>query len=345
MTIELPVLRLGLAGFSAEQQEELAAMLHGVTSGSWQVGKFAAADAWWLNGARIQVLPDSTIRVASGEPGGRSLHLDLEDVDRPVAFTLPLAPRYFEPLYTFEAGSTQRVAAILEKFEAWLRPLIAQFCLASWIIEQESVLGRGVHHLLANGVLIAVVNMRGEVGVLPTAGPVDFENASLHCVPSPDNAIPDHLVRSSLSQLMWQFAVRTTRDLLPKRYLTGLVLYRRPPRLPHRMLTDSHLLLLRELAAAPGRFETLQQRTGLGAAALAHELAALYLVGAITTDPKRAAPVSPLRRSADADSDSAPSQQQSVIFSGLDSGSQGIHPGGKTAPGADLTAPVPLRPR
>lgn len=321
-------------------------MLHGVTSGSWQIGKFADADAWWLNGARVQVLLDSTIRIASGEPGGRSLHLDLADVDRPVAFALPLAPPHFEPLYTFEADSTRCVAAILEKFEAWLRPLIAQFCLASWIIEQESVLGRGgVHHLLANGALIAVVNMRGEIGVLPTAGPVDFENASLHRVPSPDNAIPDHLVRSSLSQLMWQFAVRTTCDLLPKRYLTGLVFYRRPPRLPHRMLTDLHLLLLRELAGGPGRFETLQQRTGLGAAALAHELAALYLVGAITTDPKRAAPVSPLRRSTDADSDSAPCQQQSVTSSGLDSDSPGIHPRGKTAPLADLTAPGPLGPR
>jgi len=338
MSIELPLFRLGLAGFSAGQQDQLSALLQQTSSGSWQIGKFAGADAWWVNGVRVQVLLDSTIRIASGEPGGRSLQLDLRDVDRPVAFALPLAPRQFEPLYTFEAWSASSVGAVLEKFEAWVRPLIAQFCLASRILEQESVLGPGIHHVSANGVLIGVVNMRGETGVLPTAGPVDFENAMWERLPASAGAIPEHFVRSSLSHLMWQYAVRTSRDILPTRYRTGLLFFRRPPRLPPRLMTDSHLLLLRELACAPGDFEALQQRTGLGSLALARDLAALYFVGAITSNAKRAAPV-PVRSA----SDSAPSQPHSSLPSSMDSELLASLP--RQVPTfADLTAPAPIGP-
>src|SRR6185369_5034972 len=181
-------------------------------SGSWQLGKFADADAWMVNGARVQVLLDGTVRVASGEPGGRSVHLDLYDVDRPVAFSVPLAPRHFEPLYTFDPGSPTSVRTVLEKFEGWMRPFVAQFCLASLILEQERVLRPGIHHVSAEDRLIAVVNMQGETGVLPTTNPVDFENAmwERHSAPS---SIPEHFVRASLAQLMWQFAVRTSRDI------------------------------------------------------------------------------------------------------------------------------------
>lgn len=88
---------------------------------------------------------------------------------------------------------------------------------------------------------------------------------------------------------MWQYAMRTRRDALPSHYRTSMLFFRRPPRLPQRVLKDSHLLLLRELAQSPGNFEELQQRTGLVEPLLARDLAALYLVGSITSNPKRAA--------------------------------------------------------
>jgi hypothetical protein len=333
--MELPLLRLGLAGFSLEQQDRLDTLLQQASSSSWQIGRFADADAWCVNGAHVQVLPDSTIRIASGEPGGRSLHLDLRDVDRPVAFALPLASRRFEPLCTFHADSLASVGAVLDKFEAWVRPLIAQFYLASRILEQESVLGRGIHHVSADGVLIGVVDMRGETGVLPTAGAMDFENAMWERFPASAGRIPEHFVRSSLAHLMWQYAVRTSRDVLPERYRTGLLYFRRPPRLPPRFMTDAHLLLLRELACAPGDFEALQQRTGLGGAALARDLAALYLVGAITSNPRRAAPVA-ARPGSDSHA------QQHSVPSGMDSEPPASLP---RRPFADLTAPAAIGPR
>jgi hypothetical protein len=344
MSIELPLLHLGLAGFSVEEQEHLGRVLNDVTAGTWRLGKFADSDAWVLNGARVQLLADSTIRVASGVVGGRSLHLNLADVDRPVAFALPLAPHRFDPLCTFNPRSPRSVTALLETFEGWMRPMMAQFFLASRILEQESVLGPGIHRVTANGVLIAIVDMRGEIGVLPTATETDFENAMWHARPSSEaGQFPENFVRCNLALLMWQYAIRTSRDVLPARYRTGTIYFRRPPRLAQRLLTDAHLLLLRELAGSPDTFAGLQQRTGLGAVAMARDLAALYFVGAITGNPRRAAPLAPGRRSSECHS-SVPGSQPSVIPSALDADAAVSRPGRMPA-FSDLTAPAPIGPR
>jgi hypothetical protein len=280
----------------------------------------------------VQQLSDGTLRVASGVPAGRSIQLNPSEVDRPMAFSIPLAPRDFEPVYRFEADSEPSMNKVLARFEAWLRPLAAQFCLASHIIENESALGSGVYHVSTGGTLLAVVDLQGEVGVLPTAGPTDFENAIWSHRPHSAGAIPEGFVKASLSQLMWQYAVRTSRDVLPKRYRTGKLYFRRPPRLPQRLLRDSHLLLMRELVAEPATFEELASRAQLGEKQLAHDLAALYLVGAITSNPKRAGSYTGRQ-----DSDSTNGLSYSVTPSGL--GSQG---GTARVQRSDLTAPAPM---
>jgi len=332
MSYELPFLRVGLAGFSLEQQEMLGRTLQHASPGglSWDFAKFGEADALWLNGARTQVLSATTLRVASGVPAGRSIQINLPDVDRPLAFARPL-PRNLQPELCFDLDDDTSVAAVLGRLEAWLRPQIAQFCLASQILEQESVLGSGQYHVTSSaGVLVAVVDLRGDAAVLPTATPLYFENAMWTTRPR-DSSLPAHFIRCSLSQLMWQYALRTARDVLPRRYRTETLYFRRPPRLAQRLLRDSHLLLLRELAMAPGNFTELQQRTGLVGVQLAHELAALYLVGAITSNPKRASPAS-LRRTEGWDS-SLHSHQSSQPAGG-DSR--------LPSQGRDRTAPAPL---
>jgi hypothetical protein len=341
MSIELPSLQLGLAGFSTEEQEHLGRVLNEVTAGTWRIGKFVDSDAWALHGARVQLLADSTIRVASGVVGGRSLQLNLADVDRPIGFALPLAPQRFDPLCTFDLRSRRSVTELLETFEGWMRPMMAQYYLASSILEQESVLGPGIHHVTSNGTLIAIVDMHGEIGVLPTATATDFEDAMWHAR-SEAGKFPDNFVRCNLALLMWQYAMRTSRDVLPPRYRTGTLYFRRPPRLAHRQLTDSHLLLLREMACSPDTFAGLQQRTGLGAVALARDLAALYFVGAITSNPRRAAPLPAGRRGSEADS--IPMSQPSVIPSALDADAAVSRPR-RSQVYSDQTAPAPMGPR
>lgn len=288
MTIELPVFLLGFGGFSPGQQQVFKDVLQGASGPTqWLVSEMTGADAWWVNGARLQLIGERTVRVGAGSPTERSLQLYLPDIDRPIAFSHPISCPEYQPALTFDPGSQASMNRVLEKFDATLSPLTAQFCLASHIVEHQTALGSGVFDVSVNGSLIAVVDMKGEIGVLPNIGPADLEQSfwrrRAEALP-----IPHQFVRTSLSHLIWQYAVRTQRDILPRHYRTGPLYFRRPPRLPQRMLKDSHLLLMRELALEPMSFQALQQRTGLDETALSRALAALYFVGAVTANPKRA---------------------------------------------------------
>jgi hypothetical protein len=292
MALELPTLRIGLAGFSLEQQEALRHMLQRENAArqSWEFVKPEDADALCINGARTQLLTDGMLRIASGVPSGRSVLIDPAGLNRPAAFALPV-PHNFPKYLTFEL-EPHSMGLALRELEILLRPQIAQFCLASQILEQEAALGSGVYHVSrADGTTIAVVDLRGDVGVLTSASALDFDEALWTPRPRTSEPMPQHFFRCSLSQLMWQYAMRTTRDILPARYRTEMLYFRRSPRLPQRLLADAHLLLLRELASEPGNFSDLQGRTQLAAEELAVDLAALYVVGAITSNPKRAAPI------------------------------------------------------
>jgi hypothetical protein len=148
--------------------------------------------------------------------------------------------------------------------------------------------------------------------------------------------IPVNWPRASVSQLMWQYAQRTERDLLPPHYRSKPLFFRRPPRLAQRQLRDAHLLLMRELVAQPGMtFEALQQSTGLADVALARCLSALYVVGSITSNPRRASAAASL---AAAVRESAPSRQ-SIFESMLDTAPRASE---LARPRHDLTAPLPL---
>jgi hypothetical protein len=331
MTIELPLFRLGLAGFAAEQQQAIRAILDDAGDATWESGEADSADGLWINGARTQALGSDRVRIAAAQPGGRSVQLQLADINRPLGFARPLPPG-LDALCSFELSSPASMKAVLRQFETWLAPLTAQFCLASCIVEHQSALGPGKFELCLDSQVLAVVDMQGEVAVRATLGPADFEGTWWRR--SESFALPEHFARTSLAQLMWQYTVRTQRDVLPKHYRTGLLYFRRAPRLPQRLLKDSHLLIMRELMLAPATFEELQQRCGFPEARLARELASLYFVGSITSNPKRATRAAV--KSGGPDSTPSHIHLDSMVPSEL--------PASRRPRGVDLTAPASLRP-
>jgi len=337
MTIELPVFLLGFGGFSTAQQTSFGRVLQSATGPTqWLASELAGADAWWINGARLQMVGDRTVRVPAGSPTDRSLQLYLPDIDRPVAFSQSSACPGFAPALTFDPLSQSSMNRVLEKFDASLSALTAQFCLASHIVEHQTALGTGIFDVSVNGSLIAVVDMKGDIGVRPSVGPADLEHSIWQRRPEALQ-IPQQFVRTSLSQLIWQYAVRTQRDILPAHYRKGLLYFRRPPRLPQRMLKDSHLLLMRELAMEPMRFAALMQQTGMDEADLSRSLAALYFVGAVTANPRRAAinhrpPSAEHADSAGGPHSGPPSTSDSVV----------PLPAPRRLPRLDLTAPAAL---
>jgi hypothetical protein len=288
---EAPVFVIGLVGFGPEQEKPILATLRGTHLGGvrWRVGSFGEADAWLVNGACTEALPDGSLRVAGSGSTSPPVRFELGAVDRPIAFSEPLAAPEFDPACRFRLESVDSIHAVLARFVQWLRPLAAQIALASQLIEvADEFAPAGVYHVTSHGRLLAVVELQREAGLSPTAAPADFRAAAWHARPSSAGFIPEDFQRVSLSLLMWQYATRTSRDLLPERYRQRVIHYRRPPRLEHRLLKDSHLWLLRELAFGACTFDQLRQRLGSSDESLAHDLAALYLVGSITVNPARA---------------------------------------------------------
>jgi len=340
MRIELPLLKLGLAGYTEANQKAAsdAAAAATTTRARWEVGAFAEADAWWLDGSRTMLLPNQHLRVQPAVPSGRSVQIALADVDRPVAFSLPVTAPGLKPTLSFRLAEPESCVQVLHRFSERMQTMLSQFALASSIADNQPSLGSGPWEVLRGRELLAVVDLKLGAGVKPGVTPADFSAASWCIRDRGAVSIPPSYTRSSVSHLMWQYAQRSERDLLPPHYRTQLLYFRRPPRLPQRQLKDAHLLLMRELVAHPGmHFQALQQASGLGDGPLARCLAALYVVGSITSNPKRAQ-VASARPGDAALGAGEPSMMNSVMDS---------KPGLPRLPArvvSDMTAPLPLMP-
>lgn len=291
--LERPVLRLGLLGFADRARDAICQALRNRAlttapiraSVVWEPAELAEADGWWVNGPAARGMGDGSVEVARA--GDAPLRFFPGDIARPLAWALPVAGAISADVL-FDAASPGSVEGTLMRFEQALRPLTVQLCLASQLLQREAELGSRICHVHARGRLLAVVDLRGDAAVRPTATLRELAGAVWSARPAAASYFPDDFVRTSLSMLMWQYAARTHESLLPHRYRLGPIYLRRAPRLPHRLLKDVHLLLLRQLALRPRTFAELQEQTGLDGPMLGHELAALYLVGAITSSARRA---------------------------------------------------------
>jgi hypothetical protein len=342
MTIEVPVLRLGLAGYNEAQQKTAADTARSCASArcAWELAPFSEADAWWLEGSRTMLMPNQHLRVQPAVPSSRSVQLALADVDRPVAFSLPLTAPGFHPAVTFHLNERDDAARVLQQFAGWMTPTLAQFALAASIADHQPTLGSGSWEVLRGSDLLAVVDLKLGAGVSPDATSADFAAAGWCIRDHGDVVIPTSFSRVSVSQLMWQYAQRTQRDLLPPHYREQPLYFRRPPRLAQRFQRDSHLLVMRELVAQPGlTFADLQQCTGMNEPSLARCLSALYVVGSITSNPRRAN-MAATGRPAGVPGDSAQPSQQSSFNSAMDAAPHGPLPRGVVY---DKTAPASLK--
>lgn len=303
--VEQPILWLGMAGFAPRERAVLEASL-GRDDGvpRWRPGTFGDADAWWVNGAKARATPDGNLKVSPGLPTERTLTLNLDEVDRPVAFALPLAGDDFEPRCTFDPVSEQSIATVLSQFDRWLWLVRAQFVLGAQLIERTAGLQRSVYHVSHAGRLLAVLDFQqGKAGLAPRVHPVDLWASEWNKRPVGAHDVPESFVAVTPAQLAWTYVRRTDRDMLPPHYRTQTIHYRHVPGVPVRWLRDSQLMVLRELSAEPATIAALRQRTGLPQATVEHDLSCLYYAYAITTTPGKAARP---RRVADSQPHSAP---------------------------------------
>lgn len=284
-----PVLVLGLVGFTAEEQARIERQVNVTPVGGvhWRVGSFSEADAWLACGERARLPADDEVIVESPAADSPAVRLWLPQVDRPIAFSRPLPSQDFEPACVFDGSQTSLVIT-LAKFTRWLRPRTALLCLTDLLTRDAAKTRRSrVYHVMGDNRLVAVVDLKGDIGVLPEATLGDIARASW--VPRPDAAryVPDSFVRRNTRELLWEFAGRTDRDLLPAHYRTRPVLLRRAPLLAQRMLTDAQLFVMRELAEAPRTVAQLCKSGKFSAGEIVRALTAFYLVGCVTSSQHR----------------------------------------------------------
>jgi hypothetical protein len=291
--IEKPILQLGAAGFSLDDRGRIAQALSRLPEDwiPWRLAPFAEADAWWVDGSRTEVLADGNLQVGAGQASESAINLHLTSVNRPIAFSAPLATNQFEPRCVFQLDHEAGMHSALHMFGTWLQPLQAEYVVAAMVMRRAATLRHTVHHLNHRGTLLAVLDyVEGQIGILPTATPADLWQAEWDKRPAAARDLPRNFIKYTPAELLWTYVRRTPRDLLPQRYRTEKIYYRHIPHVPVRWLRDSQLALLRELNTQPGTFAALLRRTELAEETVAMDLSCLYYAGAITTTASKAAP-------------------------------------------------------
>lgn len=288
---EQPILWLGVAGFDVQQRIALERSLPRADDlPRWRICEFGEADAWWVDGSQARLLQGGNLAVDAQLASEAPVTLNLAEVDRPVAFARPLASSQFEPLCTFDPQSRSSVSEVLDRFDQWLRGVRSQFVLGGQIIRRGTELRHGIFHLNHRGNLLAVLDFRkGRAFLAPQLDPDDLAVANWERRPLGAGEAPPSFLEMTTAQLAWAYVRRSEHNMLPPAYCSEIIYYRRAPRVPPRCLRDSQLMLLRELAAAPGTLDSLARRTHLSRARVEHDLSCLFYASAITTTRAKAA--------------------------------------------------------
>lgn len=285
--MEQPVLGLGLLGFA----EPVGLRLQGWAAQSpagwpiWRLCDPHLADAWLIAGESVEVLGRDEVVIRHPFGSGERLTLNRAEVDRPLAFASPL-PEGFVSAEFFDADNESSLRQRLQRFEAWLRPLRTQFALGAELMGRiDQYRSGGVVHVTLSDKLLAVIDIpRWQAALSIPARPVDLSMAEWTHGANLSREVPPSFIRLPLYRVMWGYAVRTQRDVLPPRYREQRVYLRRVPRLPAHWFDETHLMLMRELMTRPATLEQLVERTGLSEHEILRSLGALYHGGALTTD-------------------------------------------------------------
>lgn len=290
--LEHPTLSVGMMGFPLQTRIRLERLVTKADrqGPAWQVAPFWEADAWWINGSSVSLLADGNLRVQPGLRTERTLNLRLQELNRPIAFSTPLASNDFEATCTFNPDSEPGIEKVLHQFENRLQPLLFNSALGALIIAQGTALRGGIYHVRNKATLLAVLDLQyGKAAILPKAKPADLKGAVWDKRPPAAHDLPESFIPCTPAQLVWSYVRHTSRDLLPARYRTAVVYYRHVPRVPMGWLKDTMLRILSVLSTDPCDFAKLHLRTGIPEATLARDLACLYYAGAVTTTPFKAA--------------------------------------------------------
>lgn len=287
--MELPLLRMGLLGFS--RKDALTATAHVLSAAAsqsrWEVSPFEDADLWLINSPSVSTTSNRGLLIANPDAPHSPLTIYPQQTSRPVAFTEPL-PEAIDAVLSIELGNGYQCASRLNDFAATLPRLLTHFALGEQVASRQSNLHKGTYHLHFEGRLVAVVDFTGwRAGLLPEAKAIDLALASWRYRPQEASAMPHDFEVLALERLMWVYASRTKNAPLPDAYTCEPIYLRRLSVLPQSWLHQDHMNLISMLSQQPMHLGPLAQQTRLPTERLEACLAALYYSGTITVDPSQ----------------------------------------------------------
>lgn len=276
-------LLVSLVAFEPAAQRRLALLLDDCSAlgARWRVVTEGAADLWIVDGAKARSFGRGLLQAGD-------VQFRPAEMPHPVAFAEPLHES-ISTGHRFDPSSMQSLNVLLTNLARWLMPrLVQQALVAQLVADGASFTRSNVIEVQQDGRVLAVVDFEGDTAVGPDVTPADLRRAHWVLRKRGQALEPPGFRIAPTEHVLWQFAIRRdAMDLLPQRYLRLPIHLRRAPALPARELADRQLRIVRELAYGPRTLAELGARTGTNAQALARDLGALYLIGAITCDPGR----------------------------------------------------------
>ncbi|MEJ8835389.1 hypothetical protein [Ramlibacter sp. AN1133] len=284
--MHLPRLRMALVGFPDAALPE--SLLRARSHPAWETASLDDADALWVSGGSAHMEADSLVRVWNGE-GKPAVVLHLNTLERPLAFTLPLADARLHDVARVDLHNPANVEHAMRRTEQALRAVLLQLAMAEQIAHRLLTLTAHTYHVTLNEKLVAVVSVPGRIGIELGIEPGDLAEARWVARPAFANDIPKWFLPTSFAECLWLYASRVETALLPPRYRTAPLYFRCVPRVPQKLMQNLHYAVLSELAMAPRTFGELQESIGLPERDLNAALTVLYFSGSITCNPERAA--------------------------------------------------------
>lgn len=275
-----------LVGFDRAPARRLAALLENCSAlgARWRVVAAGSSDLWIVNGTKARNLGQGLVEVDCA----RLVCFRPAEMPHPVAFTEPL-DEGISTSHRFDATSMHSLNVLLTQLARWLAPRLVQQALFAQLIANGASFTRSNVIEVRQGLrLLAVVDFNGDTAVAADATPADLRGADWSLRPRSDEFVPPGFRVASTEQVLWRYCYRSDAPpAIPARYTRLPIHLRHIPALHPRELSDRQLQLVRELAYSPHTFAELAERTGAGPSSLRRDLAALYLIGAITCDPGR----------------------------------------------------------
>jgi hypothetical protein len=267
LQIEMPLLNLALVGFSAPQASQLQIWLQEYCSEidqsaiQWKIAGVESADVL----IKAQALPF--------------------DRAGPKVFTSIFWPSRAVQQQESLAQSRERFFQLLTDLDMPMQPNALRYVLASQLVERylakEEL--KGLWHIQSADTLLAVVDFdRLQAAIRPDAHFLELDNA--HWASRSTQAFaPEHFQGISIERLMWDYARRSGRNILPERYYERMIALRRYPRLSLTAMNEIELALLTLLRDQSHTLAQLCLKLGVAKEPMSQLLGALYFSGAITT--------------------------------------------------------------